>query len=58
MVTDRKGQALTELALGMLCVAMVVTVLCIFVEGIAPRLAALNAYRANHPLIFKMEIQE
>ena len=42
----------------MLCVAMVVTVLCIFVEGIAPRLAALNAYRANHPLIFKLEIQE
>lgn len=58
MATSRNGQALTELALGMLCVALVVMTVCVFAEGIAPRLAALNAYRADHPQIFKLQILE
>lgn len=47
MVTERRGQALVELAVGMFTLALLVSALCTFAVYIAKSLRAENELRAD-----------
>ena len=53
MRTDRRGQAMIELAMGMFALALVVSALCLFAVYIVRSLEVQNSLRSSSPQMNK-----
>lgn len=53
-VTERRGQAMVELAMGMVLIVLAVTLVCWSAELIAKTNRELNTSRETHEKMFKL----